>query len=154
MGIEIERKFLVINNQWRGGSPGILYRQGYLSMEKKRVVRIRCAGSQAFLTIKGPSTGRQRLEYEYEIPQDEANELMDELCIRPIIEKYRYKVAYAGLIWEIDEFLGKNQGLVLAEVELEESEQKVDLPNWIGEEVTGDPKYYNVNLVSNPFNEW
>jgi CYTH domain-containing protein len=154
MAVEIERKFLVKDDRWRSSNKGILYRQGYLSSDKNRVVRVRCAGSQAFLTVKGPNKGARRLEFEYEIPLNDANELLETLCIRPFIEKYRFKIEYANLLWEIDEFIGENAGLVLAEVELAESVQKIELPDWIGAEVTGDAKYYNVSLVAKPFKHW
>lgn len=154
MGIEIERKFLVKKERWHSNLKGTLYRQGYLSSDKNCVVRVRCAGSRAFLTIKGPNAGAKRLEYEYNIPLTDANELLDRLCIRPFIQKYRYKVEYARKIWEVDEFLGENEGLILAEIELDEPEQEIEFPDWIEQEVTGDPRYYNVNLVSKPFSQW
>ena len=154
MPLEIERKFLVIDNSWRKESEGELYRQGYLSSVKDRVVRVRVAGSRAFLTIKGPSNGAARLEFEYEIPVEEADEMLDKLCLRPFIEKYRYKVGYGGLVWEIDEFIGENTGLVLAEIELTDPAQEIEIPEWIGREVTGEAKYYNVNLVTRPYLQW
>ena len=155
MGVEIERKFLLANNHWRTENiQGILYRQGYLGREKERTVRIRVAGKNAYLTIKGISQGAQRLEFEYEIPLHDANEMMHTMCIKPLIEKYRYKIQHSGLIWEIDEFLGDNAGLILAEVELQHPEQNIILPDWIGTEVTGDPGYYNANLIKNPYKNW
>ncbi len=155
MGIEIERKFLLKNDRWRDESmPEILLRQGYLSTEKERTVRIRIANEKAFLTIKGIAKGSQRPEFEYGIPANEAQEMLTHLCVKPIIEKYRFKVTYSGLIWEIDEFIGDNAGLILAEVELVSPEQKISLPDWIGTEVTGDPKYYNSNLIKNPYKNW
>ena len=151
---EIERKFLVSNDEWRSEAHGKRYRQGYLSTVKERTVRVRTAGEQGFLTIKGTSVGATRPEYEYEIPVVEANEILDQLCERPIIEKTRYRVAHAGLVWEVDEFEGENRGLITAEVELRNEHQSVSLPQWIGEEVTGDPRYFNANLVATPFTTW
>lgn len=154
MGIEIERKYLIASEAWRELAQGVDYRQGYLSTVKERTVRVRTVGDSGFLTIKGISTGASRIEYEYEVPVDDAHEMLDELCERPLIEKRRFKIPYAGLIWEIDEFFGENGGLIVAEVELEEENQLIDIPSWIGEEVTGDPRYFNSSLVSKPFSTW
>jgi len=154
MGKEIERKFLVKGNAWRRLATGILYRQGYLSIVKERTVRVRIIGTKGFLTIKGITVGATRTEFEYEIPVKDANIMLDELCERPIIEKNRYKINHAGLIWEIDEFAGENKGLIIAEVELDDETQKVQLPEWIGEEVTDDPRYFNVNLIKKPYKSW
>lgn len=155
MGIEIERKFLLKNDNWRSGNePGILYRQGYLAIGIESVVRVRIIDQTGTLTVKGKSEDARRKEFEYEIPVLDANELIDEICLKPIIEKYRYKIGYEKLIWEVDEFLGDNSGLILAEVELHDVHQDVALPEWVGEEVTEDPKYYNSNLVKNPYKNW
>ena len=155
MGVEIERKFLLANDHWRDEkAKGILYRQGYLCTEKERTVRVRVAGEKAYLTIKGMSHGAQRMEFEYEIPIHDANEMTHSMCMKPLIEKHRYKIQHSGLIWEIDEFLGDNAGLIMAEVELERPEQNIILPEWIGTEVTGDPAYYNANLIKNPYKNW
>ena len=154
MGIEIERKFLVVNNDWRLISTGVLYRQGYLSTDKERTVRVRIAGDTGFLTIKGLTENSQRAEFEYAIPFDDAKWMLDRLCKQPLIEKMRFKIEYKGLIWEVDEFLGENQGLVLAEVELPTPDQEIALPDWIGEDVTEIEAYYNANLVINPFRNW
>ena len=154
MGIEIERKYLIASENWRDLAEGVDYRQGYLSTVKERTVRVRTISNSGFLTIKGISTGASRVEYEYEIPAADAHELLDELCERPLIEKRRFKVPYADLVWEIDEFFGENGGLIVAEVELEDEDQLIDLPSWIGEEVTGDPRYFNSSLVSKPFSTW
>ncbi len=151
---EIERKFKVINNGYKEHSKGELYRQGYLSTHFERVVRVRTAGGKGYLTIKGANTGAIRKEFEYEIPLNEACEMLENLCQKPIIEKYRYKVHYKGFVWEIDEFLGENEGLVLAEIELQHECQSFCIPDWIGEEVTGDIRYYNSNLLKNPYNRW
>lgn len=154
MGKEIERKFLPRNDGWRAGAPGVRYRQAYLSTEPQRTVRVRRAGDQAYLTIKGKSVGAARLEYEYPIPVQDADEMLDGLCLKPVIEKTRYRVEHGGLTWEVDEFEGVNAGLVIAEVELESEDQAVELPDWVGEEVTGDQRYYNASLIANPFSTW
>jgi CYTH domain-containing protein len=154
MATEIERKFLVNGTSWKKGVAGALYRQGYLLTGKERTVRVRVADEEGFLTIKGAARGISRLEYEYRIPVLDATEMHDTLCLKPLIEKYRYRIEYAGLIWEVDEFLGENQGLLLAEVELAEADQPICLPDWAGAEVSHDPRYFNANLVSNPFSKW
>ena len=154
MGKEIERKFLVKKGMWRPGGKGNLYRQGYLSTVKERVVRVRVTGDKGFLTIKGVTVGFSRLEFEYEIPLRDAHQMLDTLCERPLIEKTRYWVEHEGLIWEIDVFLEDNEGLLLAEVELESETQQFNLPDWVGEEVSEDPRYFNANLVKNPFRLW
>ncbi|GAB4338912.1 MAG: CYTH domain-containing protein [Calditrichia bacterium] len=154
MGKEIERKFLVKGDDWKKKGKGTVYRQGYLSTVKERVVRVRTVNDKGFLTIKGINRGATRLEFEYEIPVADAKEMLEKLCLRPLIEKTRYVVEYGGLKWEVDEFAGENEGLILAEVELEDEQQKVELPDWIGEEVTGDPRYFNSNLIKNPYTSW
>lgn len=154
MGQEIERKFQVIEDEaWRQVK-GTVYRQGYLSTVKERTVRVRTVGDKGYLTIKGITVGATRLEFEYDIPVDEANELLDELCEKPLIEKRRRIIAFAGLTWEVDEFFGANAGLVLAEVELEDEAQPIEKPRWIGAEVTDDPRYFNANLVNHPYANW
>jgi CYTH domain-containing protein len=154
VNVEIERKFLVKGDRWRKLSKGTRYRQGYLSTDLKRTVRIRTDGIKGFLTIKGMSRHASRDEFEYEIPVDDANRLLDMLCDRPIIDKTRYRITDSDLVWEIDEFWGENEGLIIAEVELKEFDQIVTLPDWIGAEVTEDPAYYNANLVKNPYSKW
>lgn len=154
MGREIERKFLVRGEAWRQLGVGVLYRQGYLSSGQGCTVRVRVAGEQGYLTIKSATTGISRAEYEYAIPVAEAMELLDTLCQRPLIEKTRYRVPWQTVVWEIDEFAGENQGLIVAEVELAHADQPLDLPDWIGEEVSGDPRYFNSNLVKYPFQQW
>ncbi len=150
---EIERKFLVTNDHWRS-APGKKYRQGYLSRAEQRSVRVRTTPEKAFLTIKGMSTGITRLEFEYEIPMGEADELLDLMCLKPIIEKTRHRLEHDGMTWEIDEFHGDNDGLIVAEIELESEEQEFSRPDWVGEEVTGDSRYLNVNLIVNPYTSW
>jgi len=151
---EIERKFLVVGEKWKNKASGSFCRQGYLSTVKERTVRVRVIDDMGYLTIKGVSVGARRTEFEYEIPVKDAKVLLDKICKRPIIEKTRYKIEYKGFNWEIDVFNGDNKGLVVAEVELENENQHVELPDWIGEEVTADPKYYNANLINNPFKNW
>jgi adenylate cyclase len=154
MAREIERKFLLRDNTWRGQDGGKRYRQGYLSTVKERTVRVRTAGDKGFITVKGITVGATRSEYEYEIPFADANEMLDRLCERPLVEKVRYRIAHGGLVWEIDEFEGDNRGLITAEVELKDEHQPVTFPGWVGQEVTGDPRYFNANLVASPFSKW
>ena len=154
MATEIERKFLVKDDSWRGLGEGDHYRQGYLSTEPGRTVRVRVAAGKGFLTIKGKTVNATRAEYEYVIPTQDANDMLDELCARPLIEKIRYRIEYQGLVWEVDEFEGENAGLVVAELELAAEDQAVTLPAWVGEEVTTDPRYYNANLIAHPFSHW
>ncbi len=154
MGIEIERKFLLAGTAWKHLAPGTSYRQGYLNSTKERTVRVRTIDDKGFLTIKGISVGATRVEYEYEIPFDDAENLLNELCEKPIIEKNRYNITHGGFVWEVDEFFGENEGLVVAEIELESEDQTFEKPEWVGEEVTGDPRYFNSNLIKNPFLKW
>lgn len=154
MGKEIERKFLVKDDTWRGQAESKRYRQGYLSTVKERTVRVRTAGDKGFITVKGITVGATRSEYEYEIPLADANEMLDRLCERPLVEKTRYRIPHDGAVWEVDEFEGDNRGLITAEVELKDEHQWVTLPGWIGQEVTGDPRYYNANLVAKPYTTW
>jgi adenylate cyclase len=154
MGTEIERKFLVEADDWRQGSRGRRVRQGYLSADPGRSVRIRMVGDSAWLTIKGGTTGYSRVEFEYPIPTQDALHLLDELCIRPVIDKTRHEVNYGGHRWEIDEFHGANEGLVIAEIELAAEDEHFERPPWLGAEVSDDPRYYNVNLARQPFNRW
>jgi adenylate cyclase len=154
MGKEIERKFLVKGDSWRSLAEGVPYRQGYLNTEKLRTVRVRTVGSEGFLTIKGITVGATRLEYEYKIPAGDANEILTGLCEKPLIEKNRYTIPQGEFNWEIDEFFGDNEGLIVAEIELKEEKQAFERPEWIGEEVTGDPRYFNSNLTAHPFTKW
>jgi CYTH domain-containing protein len=153
MGEEIERKFLVTGDAWRTGK-GIRVRQGYISRGETNTVRVRSTSVGAYLTVKGARRGVTRSEFEYEIPLADAEQLLDSICVKPLIEKVRYVVPYRGLTWEVDEFFGENEGLVIAEVELEREDQEFEKPGWVGEEVTGDPRYYNANLVANPYSKW
>jgi CYTH domain-containing protein len=153
VGREIERKFLVSGDGWRGG-PATRLRQGYLSTAKERTVRVRAAGDCGTITIKGITVGAARTEFEYPIPVDDAHAMLDDLCERPLIEKTRHIVPAGDVTWEIDEFEGANTGLIVAEVELESEAQSFARPSWLGPEVTGDPRYYNANLIARPFTEW
>jgi adenylate cyclase len=148
MPVEIERKFLVMHDGWRRPEPGQRYHQGYLC-KGEVTVRVRCAGSRGFLTIKGGINGPVRPEFEYEIPADEAEELLN-LCHRPLIEKVRHEVLHSGMVWHVDEFAGENTGLVLAEIELSHPGQAVVLPDWVGAEVTSDERYRNSRLADAP----
>ena len=152
MGIEIERKFLVRRELWFPPDSGIRVRQGYLCLDPERTVRV--AGETGFLTIKGRSEAGGRAEYEYQIPVEEANELLDRLCHRPLIDKIRFRIESGNHLWEVDEFFGENAGLLMAEVELADIAEPVDLPEWIGPEVTDDPRYYNASLIRDPFKGW
>jgi CYTH domain-containing protein len=154
MKIEIERKFLVSNDAWRPARGGVLYRQGYLCTDPERTVRVRVGGGTAILAVKGGGDGLARPEFEFAIPPADAEELLGHCCLQPPIDKYRYRIPFAGLTWEVDEFLGANAGLVLAEVELQRTDQQVTLPTWIGREVTGDPRYYNAYLARHPYAVW
>ena len=154
MGKEIERKFLVIGDAWRSLGQPTRYRQGYLSTVKERTVRVRTIADKGYLTIKGVNRGIVRTEFEYEIPIDDANALLDGLCERPLIEKDRYKISHGPLTWEVDEFFGQNAGLIMAEVELESDDQHLEIPAWIGREVSDDPRYFNANLIANPYGTW
>lgn len=152
--LEIERKFLLADDSWKAeAGEGILLVQGYLNTAKERTVRVRIYGRQGFLTIKGKSEGLTRREFEYEIPQAEVLQLLP-LCETPPIEKYRYLIRRGDLVWEVDEFFGANAGLTLAEVELEREDQAIDLPDWIGEEVSTDIRYFNSSLSKQPFANW
>lgn len=154
MSLEIERKFLVLGNEWKKlGSPQAI-RQGYLSSQRDRVVRVRIENQTATLTIKGRVTGITRGEWEYEIPLAEADELLSGLCERPLIEKTRTRIVHEGMVWEVDEFFGDNQGLVVAEIELESENQVFAKPDWVGVEVTEDARYFNANLLRHPFTTW
>ncbi|WP_298409702.1 CYTH domain-containing protein [Janthinobacterium sp.] len=154
MGVEIERKFLLQGDAWRGLGQAVLLRQGYLSSARERVVRVRIEGEQAMLTIKGANVGATRGEWEYPIPLADAVELLDGLCEQPLIEKVRHRIEHAGMVWEVDEFLGANAGLVVAEIELASEDQPFEKPEWIGAEVSGDARYYNANLIRHPFSQW
>lgn len=155
MATEIERKFLLRDDSWRAeADAGTPFSQGYFGGGGKASVRVRIEGERANLNIKGATLGVTRREYEYPVPLAEAKEMLDELCEKPLIEKTRYCVKHAGLTWEVDVFEGENAGLVVAEVELPDEAHPIELPPWVGEEVSHDTRYYNVCLVKNPYCEW
>lgn len=155
MGTEIERKFLVRDHSIiKPPADGRNLRQGYLSTDPACIVRVRTVDACGFLTVKGLTTGFGRPEFEYEIPVEDAAAMLAKLCRKPLIEKKRYTIEAQGLFWEIDEFFGENRGLILAEVELDQEARRFDKPDWIGEEVSGDPKYYNSNLAIVPYKNW
>ena len=153
MGVEIERKFLLKDDSWKGLAEPERYIQGYLS-KGKNTVRIRTVGSRAYLTVKGVTVGLTKPEFEYDIPLKDGELLLENLCEKPFIEKNRYKIPFEGHIWEVDVFFKENDGLCLAEVELDSEDESVTLPSWIGEEVSGDHRYSNSNLVKIPFCSW
>jgi adenylate cyclase len=152
MAVEIERKYLVMGQPWLE-VPGVVYRQGYLNRDKTRTVRVRVAGEAAFLTIKGVNVGATRAEFEYPIPLADAEALLA-LCDGPLIEKTRYLLDHAGTRWELDVFAGDNAGLVVAEVELASEDQAFAKPDWLGDEVTQDARYFNSNLAVHPYCRW
>ena len=152
MSTEIERKFLVHGTDWRQGAP-VRLRQGYLNRDKERTVRVRIAGSRAYLTIKGLTRGVSRPEFEYEIPLHDGEALLT-LCDGTPLEKDRYTLQRAGATWEIDEFLGANAGLVIAEIELKDERQEFERPSWLSAEVTDDPRYFNSSLIAAPYGTW
>lgn len=158
MALEIERKFLLKDDSWRAAViSSRRLSQGYLTTltdGAKASVRVRVGGDQAYLNIKSMRLGMSRDEFEYPIPIEDAGHMLANLCSGAVIEKIRHHVHFAGLLWEIDEFLGANQGLVVAEVELDSEDQTFQKPDWVGEEVTEDPRYYNVSLVRHPFAQW
>lgn len=154
MSVEIERKFLVRGSGWKTLGQGVAIRQGYLSTNPDRVVRVRIEDDKATLTIKGRTNGITRGEWEYAIPLTEADQLLNDLCERPLIEKTRTRILYEGMTWEVDEFFGDNLGLVVAEIELGSEAQAFAKPEWIAEEVTDDARYFNANLLRHPFSAW
>lgn len=154
MGLEIERKFLLKDESWRPAvSETMEIKQGYLNSAIERTVRVRLTGNKGVLTIKGKTVNLTREEFEYEIPIADARRLM-KLCETPIIEKLRHLVRLDGRTWEIDEFSGVNESLVVAEIELNSEDEDLALPEWVGREVSDDPRYYNASLIAHPFSEW
>ncbi len=155
MATEIERKFLLANDSWREqADAGMAYCQGYLVGSRLASVRVRIQGERAFLNIKSATISITRQEYEYEIPVAEAREMLDTLCEKPLVEKTRYRIAQDKHTWEIDEFSGENQGLIVAEIELDDENESFEKPAWLGREVSDDVRYYNVNLVKHPYRDW
>ncbi len=154
MGVEIERKFLVLNEDFKQQGQGTFLRQGYICSEPGRIVRVRIEADHAMLTIKGMSSGISCGEWEYPIPLADAQVLLNTVCQQPLIEKIRYRIPMNGLTWEVDEFFGDNQGLIVAEVELESEQQEFEHPAWLGEEVSQDRRYANANLLKHPYKAW
>ena len=162
MGTEIERKYLVNKAQWQSHKEylqnqstdfGKKYCQGYIPTQNSTTVRLRTVGKQGYLTVKSKAVGHTRDEFEYPIPFHDAQEMLDNLCLKPLIEKFRYKVVIDDLTWEVDEFLGQNEGLIIAEVELKDENQAINIPHWIEREVN-DKKYFNSYLVKHPYSQW
>jgi adenylate cyclase len=156
MAIEIERKFLLKNRNWRKlAEKGTVYKQGYLTAPGgSSSIRVRSSDHCAWLNIKSATMGMTRTEFEYEIPFDDAEQILTNLCLKPVIHKTRYELRMGQHVWEIDEFHDDNDGLVVAEIELNSEQEEFDKPEWLGEEVTDDKRYYNVSLVNNPYKNW
>ncbi|MEJ8676398.1 CYTH domain-containing protein [Chromobacterium amazonense] len=153
MALEIERRFRVNGDSWRGLAPGVQYRQGYLSVEKERTVRVRVVGQQAWLTLKGNISDVTRHEFEYAIPLADAQTIMGAMCPM-VVDKLRHRIEHGGFVWEVDEFFGDNAGLVLAEIELPSEDTAFGKPAWLGEEVTHDGRFTNAYLSKHPFSRW
>jgi len=153
MAVEIERKFLVNNTQFLLGLKGTEFKQGYLNREGA-TVRVRVAGDQAFLTIKGKTEGISRAEFEYPIPVNDAEAMLATLCALAPIEKTRYLINHSNKCWEVDVFHGVNKGLIVAEVELHSEDEALVLPEWVGAEVSHEARYFNSQLASHPFCQW
>jgi len=154
VGKEIERKFLVNQKLWRPANGGTHFKQGYLNSQKERVVRVRIEGDRAKLTIKGANNGISRSEFEYSLPVEDAAILLDNLCEQPLIDKHRHTETIGGKVWEIDVFHGENEGLVVAEIGLSSEDEGFELPAWAVKEVSSDPRYFNSNLLKNPYSKW
>ncbi len=155
MGVEIERKYLLRNNHWRNDADeGTRFCQGYLSAGGPGSVRVRVEGDKANINIKSATLDMSRLEFEYPIPMQDAEQMLRDICIQPLIEKTRYHVHFHGKLWEVDVFAGDNEGLTVAEVELQSKDEAIVLPDWVAEEVTSDKRYYNVCLVDHPYKDW
>ena len=154
MAKEIERKFLIKRELWQPQNHGLEIRQGYLSLDPERTVRVRTKGAKGYLTIKGKNQGISRTELEYEIPYEEACQMLEELCLRPLVEKTRYLEQHGQQLWEIDIFAGDNEGLAVAEAELPSEDTVLALPIWIDREVSGEARYYNSSLIKLPYKKW
>ena len=154
MAIEIERKFLVKEKPFSIAKRSLKINQGYIINEKSKVIRVREKGNDYFLTIKSNNIGISRLEYDFPISKEDAKELIFHFCKTTLIEKTRHYIEHKGHTWEVDEFHGKNNGLIVAEIELESEDEKFEIPDWVGEEVTQDDRYYNMNLAIHPFTSW
>lgn len=154
MAFELKRKFLVTDQDWGALAPGVTIRQGYLPTADDIVARVRFAGDEGFLTVKGPDRGTGRPEFEFSIPRAQARRILVDLCDKPIIEKTRHHVVYGDRIWKIDVFHSDNEGLVVAGTETSSKKEDVDLPPWVTEEVTDNPRYDNASLVKTPYRSW
>jgi len=154
MSIEIERKFLIDTDKLPPLQNGYTIKQGYIQTVDHTTVRVRIRNEEAFLTIKGKSIGASRLEFEYPIPLQDANDMLDNLCQASVIDKTRYLVEHEGYVWEVDVFEGSNKGLVVAEVELDSEDEAFSLPSWVVQEVTDDTRYFNSNLVERSYTKW
>ncbi len=154
MALEIERKFLLLSDEYKAASTSKRIIQGYICSDKNRVVRVRIYGEKAYITIKNATIGFARNEFEYAIPVEDAQVMLAEICEKPIIEKVRHRYDYKGFCWEIDEFHGENEGLVMAEIEFPSVDCVFEKPPFIGEEVTNDTRYYNASLIRNPYKNW
>lgn len=155
MAQEIERKYLINHKEWQKleKPKGQFFRQGYILTDPNKTIRVRQTEEKAFLTIKGLSVGATRPEYEYEIPMNDAKELLDNFCVSEL-SKIRYEIEHDSKIWEIDEFLGDNNGLIVAEIELKSEDEKYTIPVWVDREVTDESEYYNSKLTINPYKNW
>ena len=154
MAVEIERKFLVDTIPQNKISRSKMVKQGYMVNDECQVVRVRSIDHDYFLTIKSTTKGLSRLEFEYAIPEEDARDMFEHLCRSSFIEKTRHYIEHQGHLWEVDEFQGKNQGLIVAEIELESENETFQRPDWIGDEVSHDPRYYNMNLTTDPYENW
>ncbi|WP_040509907.1 CYTH domain-containing protein [Leptospira wolffii] len=152
--MEIERKFLVTNSDYKKDAFPSIILQGYLNSDKNRTVRVRIESNKAYITVKSKTVGISRQEFEYEIPITDAEEMISNICEKPVVKKLRYLINFQGSIWEVDEFLEENEGLVVAEIELKSENEIFNKPDWIGKEVSDDPKYFNSNLIRSPFRHW
>lgn len=155
MGVEIERKFLVDRSKWQilQKPAGSFYRQGYIFKEPGKTIRVRVTDQGSYITIKGKSRGATREEYEYSIPPTDAEELLRGFC-EEIVTKIRYTINFAGKTWEVDVFSGDNEGLIVAEIELTDEAEQFEIPDWVGQEVTHDKRYFNSNLSVHPYTKW
>jgi len=155
MATEIERKFLILNQDWQEYTKSELHIvQGYLATNEFSSTRIRIQNDKANINIKSATLGITRTEFEYSIPVGDARLMLEDLCIKPVIEKTRFTVEHMGHAWEIDVFSGDNEGLIVAEIELSSPDEAFEKPSWIGEEVSNDARYYNACLVNNPYKNW
>ena len=155
MAFEIERKFLVNKEKWNQlpKNKETIYRQGYILSDPEKTIRVRINDVEGFITLKGKTIGATRTEFEYSIPRQDAIELLDKFCSSEL-SKQRYEITHGGKLWEVDVFLGANEGLVVAEIELQSEDEEFEIPGWVLEEVTDDEKYYNANLAIKPFKYW